>query len=383
MSSEIGKIFTPDQHNILPQSVHTQGAEKTLSPAVKELEKDGELKETKKENVITDHLELGGKTPGADETGEILISKINKHAPSCEFRTGYDNSFIGPDFKVPLPEVTGPAKDKVLPVSIYGEKVRNYTHFSVVMNKDRKLAFFTAHNVDGKTLQSGIKRIGWKIDDTIGDENQLGNEIYKNNDLDRGHMVRRIAVAWGERGEAKRASDDSFYYPNAAPQHARLNQKTWLSLENWLLENADQNDNKLCVFTGPVFRENDKVYRGEKIPADFWKIIILKRKTDGKLAAAGFMMSQKKLLEGIGNKKHELDKEDVETPQIAPYQVSLSTIEELTSLDFGELKEVDAYSLYRSQKPKIYRSSAQGPLMQEDIQEIPHNSIHSKEDIII
>lgn len=383
MNSDIGKIITSGQHNILPQSIHTLGVNKNLSPTIKESKKDEELKETKKENVITDLMEVGGETSGADESSEVFNVRMKEYSTSGVYNAGYDNSFIGPNFKVPLPEVTGPAKDKVLQINENGDTVRDYTHFSVVMNKDRKLAFYTAHNVDGESLQTGIKRIGWEIDKEIGKENQLGNEIYRNNPLDRGHMVRRIAVAWGSKSEAKRASNDTFYYPNAVPQHADLNQKTWLSLENWLLDNADKKDYKLCVFTGPVFRDNDKVYRGEKIPADFWKIIILKRKTDGKLAAAGFMMSQKKLLEGIGDKGGEINQERVETPQIAPYQVSLSTIEELTNLDFGELKEVDAYSLYRAQKPSIFMNTAKGPLMQEEVQEIPHNPIYSKEDIII
>jgi len=382
MSSEIGKIFTIGQQNLLPQSIHTLGVEKTLSTPVKEAKKEKEPAGAKKEDVVTDHLEVGGGASTADETGDVYKSRMKKYSTSGVYRSGYDESFIAPDMQVPLPEVTGAAKENVLKINENGDTVKDYTHFSVVMNKERKLAFYTAHNVDGRTLQSGIKRTEWKIDEEIGAKNQLGNEIYSNNDLDKGHMVRRIAVAWGSRSEAKRANDDSFYYTNSAPQHAKLNQKTWLSLENWLLENADRKDYKLCVFTGPVFRDNDKVYRGEKIPADFWKVIILKRKTDGKLAAAGFMMSQKDLLDGIGDKS-KVSPAGVETPQIAPYQVSLKTIEELTNLDFGKLKEVDAYSLYRAKSPSIFRSTAKGPLMQEDVQEVPFNPIHSKDDIII
>jgi endonuclease G len=34
-----------------------------------------------------------------------------------------------------------------------GSEVLNYNHFSIVMNGERRLAFYTAVNVDGRLLQ--------------------------------------------------------------------------------------------------------------------------------------------------------------------------------------------------------------------------------------
>ncbi len=354
------------------------------APAIKEV-KTEKVKAEKEEPILHDQL---GATVEKDsgKAKELYKAKFRGGMASKNDGIGYDDEFIGAGFKVPLPQITGPAKDKVLVYNNRGDTVRDYTHFSLEMNKERKLAFYTAHNVDGSNLQTGIKRGKWKIDEEIGYDNQMSNYIYSNNPIDRGHLVRRIAVAWGSKSEAKRASDDTFNYTNASPQHERLNKKIWLDLENWLLEKADVSDKKLAVFTGPVFRENDKVYRDEKIPADFWKIIVVK-KNDGKLGAAGFMMSQKQWIDGLyksvksGNQGKVIDIDEVPTSAVSPFQVSLKTIEELTNLDFGELREVDAYSLYKNRKQDLYKGK--GPILQEDTTLPAHNEITKAEDIII
>ena len=89
----------------------------------------------------------------------------------------------------------------------------------------------------------------------MSDEFQVGNELYKRNPLDRGHLVRRLDPAWGNtREEAVQAADDTFFYTNSTPQHSRLNQREWLRLEEYILDNAATHDLKVSVFTGPVSR---------------------------------------------------------------------------------------------------------------------------------
>ena len=347
--------------------------------------------ENKSGSVPSDAVDLNTGTKSADS----IYKARDRDSSSSRIGKGFDENFLGEGFKVPLPEITGPAKEKVLKYNNKGDTVRDYTHFSLEMNKDRKMCFYTAHNVDGARLVNGIKRGKWEIDNTIGYENQLGNSIYSHNPLDKGHMVRRIAVAWGDKSEAKRASDDTFNYTNAIPQHGQLNQKKWLDLEDWLLVKADEDDRKLSVFTGPVFREDDKIYRGEKIPADFWKIIVCKRKTDGKLAAAAFMMSQKEMIEPLyksARGQKDLNLEGVPTEEIALYQVPISTIESLTNLDFGEIKDIDAYSLFKAKQGdafSIFKSVDTGnfdpkaPIMTEDVGAPARREINSPQDIIL
>lgn len=104
--------------------------------------------------------------------------------------TGYQVNFLT-GFVVSLPDTTAIAED-VLPVPENAASRLDYEHFSVVMSKSRRLALFTAVNIDGSTSVS-IPRGGdpWAFDGRIPEEALAGDELYANNDFDRGHLVRR------------------------------------------------------------------------------------------------------------------------------------------------------------------------------------------------
>jgi len=344
-----------------------------------------------------DDLKAGVRldTGRSESVGSSSEDRVGKGAG-----VGYDESFLGEGMNVPLPSVVGDAKENVLTIPGTGEKVRHYTHFSIVMNKERKLAFFTANNIDGSSLRDDIKRGKWEIDEVIGAENQLGNSVYSGNSLDKGHMVRRRDVVWGSKDEASKANQETFYYANAVPQHGALNQNKWHDLENWLLQRADQQKKRLTVFTGPVLADDDVKYRGEKIPGDFWKIIVLERESDHKLAACAFMMSQKEYLRNMEGKNRHNNQggsesnQFVQTSQVAPYQVTLDEIEKLTSIDFGDLKEVDAYALFQEEQAKARRSensrgaspyltSLDSSISEEMFPELFRRYINSPEDIVV
>jgi DNA/RNA endonuclease G (NUC1) len=310
---------------------------------------------------------------------------------------GYDENFLGAGMTVPLPKPTGKAAEQVLTFG-NGETVRKYTHHSIIMNKERKMCMVTADNIDGPSLRMDIDRAKWQIDPVIGAENQLGEEIYKNNVLDKGHMVRRRDVVWGDKDTAAKANMETFYYPNACPQHARLNQEKWNDLENWLLQRADKEKQRLSVFTGPVFADNDMNYRGEKIPGQFYKIVVLERESDHQVAAAAFMMSQEDLLRNVDKQKQpsggEHDRgETVPTEAVAPFQVTIDQIEKLTNLDFGGLKGVDAYALFQEGQKSQEAQQAKGTspystyladnISINDLPDLFPRYINSAQDIII
>ncbi|CZF86904.1 DNA/RNA non-specific endonuclease [Grimontia marina] len=204
----------------------------------------------------------------------------------------------------------------------YGEPL-HYEHFSLVMNRETKMAFYTAHNIDRQTLMS-LKRARWKLDPRVDIDYQAGPEVYKNNVWDRGHMVRRAAITWGSRPEASQANRDSFFYTNANLQHAKFNQDEWLELENWLLEEEDLDD-KLSVFTGPINTINDQPYRGTYIPSAFWKVIVFTK--GGELQCRAFLMKQSEFWD---------DHDGRNTLNLESYQVSLTQITELTDLYFQQ-----------------------------------------------
>jgi endonuclease G len=193
------------------------------------------------------------------------------------------------------------------------------------------MPYYAICNVDGSQLRNIARGDRWRYDPRIGEEFQCGNEIYRNNDLDRGHMVRRLDPVWGTPTIAERANDDTFYFTNACPQHKDLNQREWAELEDYVLNNAFNFDLKVCVATGPVFGRRDQPYRDIKIPLEFWKLVVMRRKDTNRLSATGYILTQEDMVTGL---------EFLFGP-FKTYQVSLATLATRTKLDFGRLMSFD------------------------------------------
>jgi endonuclease G len=251
---------------------------------------------------------------------------------------GYESDFLGPDVELPAlsPEQLADAAPR-----LDGRgHVLEYVHFSLVMSKARRLALYTAVNIDGRKTKT-IKRDAdvWYFDPRLAREHQTGADLYERNDLDRGHLVRRNDPVWGR--PAATANEDTFHFTNCAPQHKHLNRRTWLALEDYILNNADNHDLKVSVFTGPVFRADDMTYRGQyQLPAEFWKVVVM-RKADRKLSATAYLQTQKNLLEDL----------EFAYGAYRTYQVPVTRIEAITGLDFGSLRDHDPLAVVESAGP--------------------------------
>ncbi|MCO6364368.1 DNA/RNA non-specific endonuclease [Paracoccus sp. 08] len=208
-------------------------------------------------------------------TEAVLETSLKKpritRAETLIDRKGYDSDFLG-DLVVPLPIPAGNQANDVLEVEGSDGGRLDYTNFSVVMSRSRKIAMFVAVNIDGSTSRS-IERGSdkWFLDGRIPIDAQVGEELYADNLLDRGHLVRREDPNWGP--DAEIANDDTFHFTNCAPQMGAFNQRTWLSLEDYVLKNTRRWRERVTVFTGPVLRDDDRLYRHVQIPTAFWKVI--------------------------------------------------------------------------------------------------------------
>jgi len=244
-----------------------------------------------------------------------------------EGATGFDTQFLGEDYEVLHPKFRSDLEQDIALLKD-GSNVLQYTHFSIVMSKSRRLAYYTVVNIDGNQLRKIGRNDKWYLDSRIETEYQCGPELYKNNSLDRGHLVRRLDPVWGD--SAEKANKDTFHFTNCAPQQSKLNQKSWLDLENYILENAENANLKVTVFTGPVFRLDDVIYRGVQIPAEFWKIAVIVKK-DGNLSATAYLQTQKNLIEDL----------EFAYGAYKTYQVPISKIEAITGLNFEDLRNHD------------------------------------------
>jgi endonuclease G, mitochondrial len=270
---------------------------------------------------------------------KIKVIELDSH--NYNNKNGYNTNFL--EKKVPLPTIPDNLRDDVVKLKNSNNEELKYTNFSAVMSKSRGLAFYTAVNIDGSKLEQ-LERTNdvWYFDPRIEREFQYGPELYSNNDLDRGHLVRRLDPVWG--ANFKDANEDTFHFSNCSPQHKNLNQKTWLDLEDYILRNADVHDLKVNVFTGPIFNQNDLIYRGKYlIPSEFWKVVTIVKNDDNSISSTAYLQTQKQLIEGLKFLFGEYK----------TYQVRITKIESLTGLDFGNLRNFDPLSKIKDIPVKI------------------------------
>ncbi len=270
-------------------------------------------------------------TPGLAAGGALVVEERTR--TSYEGRTGYDREFLGTT--VSLPALPTGLEDDVSRPEGAESPVLDYTHYSLVLRKSRRLPFFTAVNIDRHETVK-YEREGrdvWYYDGRIPQDDQMGPKVYEKNDLDQGHLVRRLDPVWGPETLFPQANDDTFHFTNCSPQHKALNRTTWLELEDFILGNAETHGLKVTVFTGPVFRDDDLVYKDVyRIPAEFWKVVVIVKEDDNTLSATAYLQTQKNLVETL---------EFAYADEYNTYQVPVARIEALTGLDFGALREAD------------------------------------------
>ncbi|MFF8789740.1 DNA/RNA non-specific endonuclease [Streptomyces sp. NPDC015125] len=262
-------------------------------------------------------------------------------------RAGYDEHFLG--VSVPLPMPSSPAVETV---------VLPYTHFTVVLRPDRRMAAATAVCIDGERLREQVPReSGWQFDPRLARDRQTGEEVYRNNSLDKGQLVRRLDPVWGEAAEAYQADADTFHYTNAAPQADVCNRsrQVWQGLENHLLDHAARSGRKLAVLTGPVLHDSDPPYRGVQVPLRFWKVAAFLR--DGSLAATAYVLDQSPDL--VWDAERALAGA---TPGAPPplgafrtFQVPVTDVVELTALNLGPLPAADLMPVVRAPEDRWKR----------------------------
>lgn len=245
----------------------------------------------------------------------------------------YDPHFI-PGVNIAMPELGA----RTQPVVLNNGTPIDHSRFSIVFNEERGFALFTAHNIDGATLiaEGVIERHDrFRNDPQISRNLQVDNDRgYRNNPWDRGHLVRRRSMHWGQQATAESTDQESFFWTNIAPQHKKLHSSAWGRIEDWMLDVTDDQDKQACIFTGPVFTEEDPevINRpGElpiRIPAGFWKVFVVKHLT--RLRAASFLVWQR-----------DFDRPEPLSFDPVLEQVRLTTIEHLTGLSFKELRQAD------------------------------------------
>ncbi len=258
---------------------------------------------------------------------EALLRRLASLVPPSRVdtvRPGYDPLFLDPKRALTLPGVTGPVA------------VLRYLHFTVVMNPARRIAHYVAYNCAGKELNPAVPRHdAWASDPLLPESLQLNMALLRQSPYDRGHLMSRMTGCWGDLRFASISARQAFYWPNIAPQHAKLNQNWWRALEEFERAQAVEHS-RLTGFSGPVFAPDDEPFRGDiefehgliahdtfRVPRAYWKVCVV-RGTRGRLRVAAFLMNQYEMVER--NTPREID--------IADYRITIPDLGRVAGLRF-------------------------------------------------
>jgi endonuclease G len=322
-----------------------------------------------------------------------LLEATIKPSKNYDNRSGYKPAFIT-GFTVDLPKLS-PAQKQLAAKNKQAEPGDDpfelkYHHFSVVMNAKRRLAFFTACNIDGNRSKHVNRKTGqvteldaddpaleslmadaegaeaseqWFDDDRLDPGQFAGKDIYDKQKVDgfasgmgrtlrmfqRGHLVRRMDPAWGTDNQALLADADTFHFTNACPQVGFFNMgqagqlnvpksgggKLWRAIENYVLRNAVADKQRVSSFTGPVFATNDRKFRSIKIPGRFWKIVVWS--DEGELRSAAMIADQRPVItvfpEAMGDLS-EAFADQADLNKVKDFLTTVKKIEQLTGLKF-------------------------------------------------
>ncbi|MEZ3499034.1 hypothetical protein HP564_05660 [Pantoea sp. KPR_PJ] len=273
-------------------------------------------------------------------------------------RDGFQRDFLA-GAPVDLATIISPRAAEVAPLRdgrAGAEAQLDYEHFSLLMNAERRLAFFTATNIDGARYLAIDRASGqpslleeadrWVDESRIDSRYVTGQRFYSEYSrwFDRGHLTRRSDPTWGTAAEAVRANKDTFHFTNCSPQHFRFNQslKYWQGVERYILESGVlASKRKISVLTGPVLNDQWRQYAEWKVPLMFWKVVLRIGKT-GQPQATALLVSQADLLDEPRRVlPHPLV---TPRPDVDEYRVTVSALESLTGLNFAAFRHWESWT---------------------------------------
>jgi endonuclease G, mitochondrial len=265
-------------------------------------------------------------------------------------KLGYKADFLD-GWEVPTPTLTKAHNGEPLTDNDGKPWVLHYYHYSLVMNRDRRLVAWAASNVDySKKARAKTKKRkeyggeNWRLDPRVALE-APGLQIEDVDfyapakKIDRGHIVRREDGAWGATAqEAEFGNSDTYHWTNCTPQSEAFNQAgehgIWGEFEEHIQREVAALGGRMVVFAGPVLNPDDPEhgYRNTipiQVPMEFWKVVLCTAKEQGKTVrlAYGFVFDQTEPVERLGYEA--MNMEDYEV-----YQMPISEVAKKTGIEF-------------------------------------------------
>ena len=202
-------------------------------------------------------------------------------ATSYDKLAGYDAGFLGNH--IALPKLSSsPAALALLA----------YENYTLMMNSNQRMAYFTAANLDRsqrQVLQSPAS--GLQPDPRLDDNQQPDPNWYNFRADDVGQWVDAGDIAWGaavagDPGKAAlRLGASTNVLTNSVPQPTGMPTGAWGGLADWMRTQHNPLANKVTIFAGPVFGPPAAEGQSPQ-PVAYWKVAISAVPEAGKSAAA-------------------------------------------------------------------------------------------------
>jgi endonuclease G, mitochondrial len=227
-----------------------------------------------------------GAAPSAIRPPLLAPERRIRFDPDYDNRRGYDRDFL--DERIDFPDVSPARRSEMFRDDDDEIVVLPYHHFSIAMNAERRLAMWTAANIDyNRRVRDDRDRDAfgddyWIEDPRVPSDLQLKDaEFYAPaTKVDRGHLVRRQDNAWGHSpSEIEYGNSDTFHWTNCTPQHERFNRGmsggVWGAFEEHLVDQIAGFRRRISIFAGPILAADDPSEdfgAGEiQYPVRFWE----------------------------------------------------------------------------------------------------------------
>ena len=197
----------------------------------------------------------------------------------------YNPTFLGARFSAPLNLALATAKNPM-------KQWLHYTHFSILYDRSLRIALLAFANVDASSMVASFESRKFQYDPDLLSIFQYGNSWYRNDPYDRGHLVRRATIRWGEPREAAAAEMHSDYWTNIVPHHSAFHHDEWKAVELAVLRIIRERalNQRAIVVSGVWFDEKNPMFDDESgaassasapaaaqlrlVPNAYWKSVV-------------------------------------------------------------------------------------------------------------